>query len=212
MEERHPFKIKNMSKAFIKEFWKDKKMIGSILPSSKFLAAKMLNHIPLENTKLIIELGPGTGIFTQKIIEKIDASTHLIVLELNPELCKDLKAKINLPNVPTAGGITTLTSQSVNLGVTPERLIVAARKQVANYNCNEPDIYLPLQSVSVNYDNQSNLLSNCSVDQYFNMTRESGYYVDYPTFSGKVLGFAETSGTLNILPTTCFEYIFDNKF
>ena len=72
MEERHPFKIKNMSKAFIKEFWKDKKMIGSILPSSKFLAAKMLNHIPLENTKLIIELGPGTGIFTEKIIEKID--------------------------------------------------------------------------------------------------------------------------------------------
>jgi phosphatidylethanolamine/phosphatidyl-N-methylethanolamine N-methyltransferase len=99
MEERHLFKIKNMSKAFIKEFWKDKKMIGSIIPSSKFLAAKMLNHIPFKNTKLIIELGPGTGIFTEKIIEKIDPSTHLIILELNPELCKDLKAKINLPNV-----------------------------------------------------------------------------------------------------------------
>ena len=99
MEERHPFKIKNMSKAFIKEFWKDKKMIGSIIPSSKFLAAKMLNHIPLKNTKLIIELGPGTGIFTEKIIEKIGASTHLIVLELNTDFCKELKAKINLPNV-----------------------------------------------------------------------------------------------------------------
>ena len=99
MEERHLFKIKNMSKAFIKEFWKDKKMIGSIMPSSKFLAAKMLNHIPLKNTKLIIELGPGTGIFTEKIIEKIGASTHLIVLELNTDFCKELKAKINLPNV-----------------------------------------------------------------------------------------------------------------
>ena len=99
MEERHLFKIKNMSKAFIKEFWKDKKMIGSIIPSSKFLAAKMLNHIPLKNTKLIIELGPGTGIFTEKIIEKIGASTHLIVLELNTDFCKESKAKINLPNV-----------------------------------------------------------------------------------------------------------------
>jgi phosphatidylethanolamine/phosphatidyl-N-methylethanolamine N-methyltransferase len=99
MEERHLFKIKNMSKAFIKDFWKDKKMIGSIMPSSKFLAAKMLNHIPLKNTKLIIELGPGTGIFTEKIIEKIGASTHLIVLELNTDFCKELKAKINLPNV-----------------------------------------------------------------------------------------------------------------
>ena len=59
----------------------------------------MLNHIPLKNTKLIIELGPGTGIFTEKIIEKIGASTHLIVLELNTDFCKELKAKINLPNV-----------------------------------------------------------------------------------------------------------------
>jgi len=99
MGEKLLFKIKKMSKTFIKQFWKDKKMIGSMVPSSKFLAAKMLNHIPLENTKLIIELGPGTGIFTEKIIEKIDASTHLIVLELNPELCKELKAEINLPNV-----------------------------------------------------------------------------------------------------------------
>ena len=119
MEERHPFKIKNMSKAFIKEFWKDKKMIGSILPSSKFLAAKMLNHIPLENTKLIIELGPGTGIFTEKIIEKIDASTHLIVLELNPELCKDLKAKINLPNVhikeASADKIVEIMKKTMNI-------------------------------------------------------------------------------------------------
>jgi phosphatidylethanolamine/phosphatidyl-N-methylethanolamine N-methyltransferase len=99
MEERHLFKIKNMSKAFIKEFWKDKKMIGSIIPSSKFLAAKMLNHIPFKNIKLIIELGPGTGIFTEKIIQKLDSTTQLIVLELNKEFYKELKENISLPNV-----------------------------------------------------------------------------------------------------------------
>ena len=99
MEEKHLFKINNMSKAFIREFWKDKKMIGSIIPSSKFLAAKMLYNIPFNNIKLIIELGPGTGIFTDKIIEKMNSSTHFIILELNPDFCKELKAKINLPNV-----------------------------------------------------------------------------------------------------------------
>jgi len=99
MEERHLFKIKNMSKAFIKEFWKDKKMIGSMVPSSKYLAAKMLDHIPFKNTKLIIELGPGTGIFTEKIIQKLDVTTQLIVLELNSEFYQELKAKICQTNV-----------------------------------------------------------------------------------------------------------------
>jgi len=99
MEERHLFKIKDMSKAFIKEFWKDKKMIGSMVPSSKYLAAKMLDHIPFKNTKLIIELGPGTGIFTEKIIQKLDVTTQLIVLELNSEFYQELKAKICHTNV-----------------------------------------------------------------------------------------------------------------
>ena len=99
MEERHLFKIKNMSKAFIKEFWKDKKMIGSMVPSSKYLAAKMLDHIRFKNTKLIIELGPGTGIFTEKIIQKLDVTTQLIVLELNSEFYQELKAKICHTNV-----------------------------------------------------------------------------------------------------------------
>ena len=99
MAERHLFKIKDMSKAFIKEFWKDKKMIGSMVPSSKYLAAKMLDHIPFKNTKLIIELGPGTGIFTEKIIQKLDVTTQLIVLELNSEFYQELKAKICHTNV-----------------------------------------------------------------------------------------------------------------
>jgi len=88
-----------MSKTFIKQFWKDKKMIGSMVPSSKYLAAKMLDHIPFKNTKLIIELGPGTGIFTEKIIQKLDVTTQLIVLELNSEFYKELKAKISHTNV-----------------------------------------------------------------------------------------------------------------
>lgn len=99
MGEKLLFKIKTMSKTFIKQFWKDKKMIGSMVPSSKYLAAKMLDHIPFKNTKLIIELGPGTGIFTEKIIQKLDLTTQLIVLELNSEFYKELKAKISHTNV-----------------------------------------------------------------------------------------------------------------
>jgi phospholipid N-methyltransferase len=74
-------------------------MVGSMTPSSRFLAAKMLNHIPIKDAKVIVELGPGTGVFTQKILEKIGDNTQLIVIELNEDFFDALKEKLFHPNL-----------------------------------------------------------------------------------------------------------------
>ncbi len=74
-------------------------MVGSMIPSSRFLAAKMLNHIPINDSKVIVELGPGTGVFTEKIIKKLGENTQLIVIELNDDFFKALKEKIIHPNI-----------------------------------------------------------------------------------------------------------------
>jgi phosphatidylethanolamine/phosphatidyl-N-methylethanolamine N-methyltransferase len=55
-----------MKKSFIKQFWAEKKMVGSMTPSSRFLTQKMLKNIDFKKVKLIVELGPGTGVFYQK--------------------------------------------------------------------------------------------------------------------------------------------------
>lgn len=74
-------------------------MVGSLAPSSRFLAAKMLDHVPIKDAKVIVELGPGTGVFTNKILEKMGADTQLIVIELNDDFFNALDKKLNHPNL-----------------------------------------------------------------------------------------------------------------
>jgi phosphatidylethanolamine/phosphatidyl-N-methylethanolamine N-methyltransferase len=85
--------------SFLKQFFKEKKMVGSLAPSSRFLAAKMLNHIPINEAKIVVELGPGTGVFTQKILEKLGPETQLIVIELNDDFYNALNTKLHHPNL-----------------------------------------------------------------------------------------------------------------
>jgi len=74
-------------------------MVGSMIPSSRFLAAKMLNHISIEEAKVVVELGPGTGVFTEKILEKMGENTQLIVVELNDDFYNTLQNKFHHPNL-----------------------------------------------------------------------------------------------------------------
>ena len=100
---------------------------------------------------------------------------------------KYTRTQLNI-NLPAVGTPVNVTSPSVNLGTVPTRAIIAGRRVVNEVNCNIPHSYLPLSNVSVNFDGQSNLLSNCSQSQYFAMSVESGMrHTDYQKFSGSVL-------------------------
>ena len=82
-------------KSFIKNFWEEKKMVGAMSPSSRFLAQKMLKNIEFKKAKLIVELGPGTGVFTKKILEQLPEDARLLVFELNEDFYKLLQREIN---------------------------------------------------------------------------------------------------------------------
>jgi phosphatidylethanolamine/phosphatidyl-N-methylethanolamine N-methyltransferase len=83
-----------MKKSFLKQFWKEKKMVGSMTPSSKYLTEKMLKNVDFKKIKLIVELGPGTGVFTKKILEKLPDDAKLMVFELNDNFYFQLKKEI----------------------------------------------------------------------------------------------------------------------
>ncbi len=80
--------------SFLKQFWKQKKMIGAMAPSSRFLASKMLQNVDLNAAKVLVELGPGTGVFTHEIIEKMPKSCTLLVFELNEDFVNNLQKSI----------------------------------------------------------------------------------------------------------------------
>ena len=81
--------------SFISQFFKESKMVGSVRPSSRFLMKKMLQNIDFENSKVIVELGPGTGVFTHELLKKMAPDAVLIIFELNEQFIRILKRDID---------------------------------------------------------------------------------------------------------------------
>jgi phosphatidylethanolamine/phosphatidyl-N-methylethanolamine N-methyltransferase len=80
-------------KSFIRHFMKERKMVGALAPSSRFLAKKMLKRIDFSKVQVIVELGPGTGVFTERILEKMGPDATLLVFELNDSFHDQLKLR-----------------------------------------------------------------------------------------------------------------------
>ncbi|KXY39379.1 class I SAM-dependent methyltransferase [Bacillus mycoides] len=79
--------------SFLSQCITNPRNVGAVLPSSKFLAEKMMENINFENAKYIIEYGPGTGVFTEKLLEKRNSNTTLMLVENNREFYLMLKEK-----------------------------------------------------------------------------------------------------------------------
>lgn len=78
---------------FFKNFIKNPRKIGSIIPSSNTLANKMVEQQDLKTAKSIVELGAGVGCFTSKIMERKNEDTPFYVFEQNEDMKKILKNK-----------------------------------------------------------------------------------------------------------------------
>ena len=85
---------KKTKRNFLKQFLKDRQMVGALHPSTRFLGERMIENIDLNDSKLIVELGPGTGVFTDLIIEKMHPDAKLLVFELNDNFYDLLSKRI----------------------------------------------------------------------------------------------------------------------
>ena len=70
---------------FFKGFLRNPKEVGSLIPSSRFLTRRVLKCGDAKTARVIIELGPGTGVLTREILEQMPADGTLIAVELLPE-------------------------------------------------------------------------------------------------------------------------------
>ncbi|WP_051271089.1 class I SAM-dependent methyltransferase [Shimazuella kribbensis] len=76
-------RISNDKIRFFYSFLQSPKRIGSVIPSSSFLAKEMFRSVPFSNISSIIELGAGTGVFTKLIAENIMPQTKGLIFEQN---------------------------------------------------------------------------------------------------------------------------------
>jgi phospholipid N-methyltransferase len=80
---------------FLRGFFKNPVMVGSIIPSSRVLIDKMLAPVDWENTKLFVEYGPGVGTFTRPLLDKLSPDAKLVTIDTNPDFTRYLKESIN---------------------------------------------------------------------------------------------------------------------
>lgn len=66
---------------------------GSIAPSCEELSQLITNTVDLRNAQTIIEFGSGTGVFTEKILNKIDDDATFFALEINPRFVEATKMR-----------------------------------------------------------------------------------------------------------------------
>ncbi|MCH2304314.1 MAG: class I SAM-dependent methyltransferase [Dehalococcoidia bacterium] len=76
---------------FTKEFFKNPRQIGSLFSSSKNLSRLITDSADLTTKSVIVELGPGTGIFTNEIINKKSENSLFFAIELNKVLFNQTK-------------------------------------------------------------------------------------------------------------------------
>lgn len=78
---------------FIKQFLRSPQKTGSVMASSEALAEAMTPSDVLANAQSIVEFGPGTGVLTEKILQKIKPGTVFFALEINPDFVKETQKR-----------------------------------------------------------------------------------------------------------------------
>lgn len=66
---------------------------GSITPSSAYLAEAMVEGMNIPEADTVVELGPGTGVFTRVIEQQLKPGAHFLSFEINSELAERLKGR-----------------------------------------------------------------------------------------------------------------------
>ena len=79
---------------FGRNFIKHPKMLGSLIPSSRFLVNHLLAEVDWNRARVLLEYGPGVGTFTTEILRRMRPDAVLIALETNTDFVRFLTGRL----------------------------------------------------------------------------------------------------------------------
>lgn len=89
---------------FAKNFLQHPRMLGSFVPSSRFLIRTLLAELDFDRAKVIVEYGPGVGTFTHEILKRMRPYGVLLALETNQEFVNFLRQSTTDPRLHVVHG------------------------------------------------------------------------------------------------------------
>ena len=84
---------------FVTSFLRHPIATGAIAASSLHLAREMVGWVDWKQVATCVEFGPGTGAFTQSILDSLDGSARFFTVELNAHFAETMARKY--PDVET---------------------------------------------------------------------------------------------------------------
>jgi phosphatidylethanolamine/phosphatidyl-N-methylethanolamine N-methyltransferase len=78
---------------FLKEVIRANRTTGAIAPSSRRLAEAVTDMAEITNADIIVEYGPGTGVFTEAILRKKKPDAFFTAMEVNEHFVHATKAR-----------------------------------------------------------------------------------------------------------------------
>jgi phospholipid N-methyltransferase len=84
---------------FARNFFKNPRMLGSLVPSSRFLVKQLLRDIKWSDVRVIVEYGPGVGTISGEILKRMRPDATLVVFEINDEFVRHLRERYDDPRL-----------------------------------------------------------------------------------------------------------------
>ncbi|MGH6608722.1 MAG: class I SAM-dependent methyltransferase [Burkholderiaceae bacterium] len=89
---------------FARNFIRHPRMLGSFIPSSRFLIRTVLGQMDFQRARLIVEYGPGVGTFTRPMLVRMRPDATLIALETNPDFVQFLRTNVDDQRLQVVSG------------------------------------------------------------------------------------------------------------
>jgi phospholipid N-methyltransferase len=84
---------------FFRSFLSNPRQVGAILPTSRRAVRDMLDMANFEQARYVVELGAGTGVYTEEIVGRLHPDARLLAFEVDPDLVATLDGRFEDPRV-----------------------------------------------------------------------------------------------------------------
>src|SRR4029079_14259417 len=84
---------------FGRAFLRHPRMLGSVVPSSRFLISRILRQADWARTRVVVEAGRGVGTLTTGILDRLHRDGTVVAFETNRTFVAHLRGKIADPRL-----------------------------------------------------------------------------------------------------------------
>ena len=78
---------------FALRFLRNPRSVGAIMPSGRTLGKKMADVVDWEQTRTVLEIGPGSGALTEVFLPRVKENCNFLAIEINPDFAAFLESR-----------------------------------------------------------------------------------------------------------------------